>query len=168
MNKRQEWPATLIEVIRHFSDWDTCREFMVALRWPDGVVCPTCGRDDPRYLANARVWECRNKHPRKKFSLKTGTIFEDSPIGFDKWLPAMWMLANDKNGISSYELARALGVTQKTGWFMLSRIRLAMEQGTLGRFVKVISGVEGKRLTYAKLTGKTDLDSPRGAESVGA
>lgn len=131
MNKRQEWPTTLLEVIRHFSDWDTCREFMVALRWPDGVICPTCGRDDPRYLENARVWECRNKHPRKKFSLKTGTIFEDSPIGFDKWLPAMWMLANDKNGISSYELHRALGVTQKTAWFMLSRIRLAMQNGTI-------------------------------------
>lgn len=134
MSSNPEWPTTLLEVIRYFSDPDTCLEFMVAMRWPDGVVtCPHCGRTDPRYLANARVWECRAKHPRKKFSAKVGTIFEDSPIGFDKWLPAVWMITNDKNGISSYELHRALGVTQKTGWFMLSRIRLAMQQGSFDK-----------------------------------
>lgn len=131
MDKQHEWPATLFEVVRYFSDPDVCLAFMVQMRWPDGVVtCPHCGRTDPRFLANARLWECRAKHPRKKFSIKVGTIFEDSPIGFDKWLPAVWLLTNAKNGISSYELGRSLGVTQKTAWFMLSRIRLAMQNGT--------------------------------------
>lgn len=121
-------PTTLLDAIRYFSDEDAALAFMVGYRWPDGVVrCPHCGRDDVRFLATQRRWECRARHPRKQFSIKVGTIFEDSPIGLDKWLPALWMLANDKNGISSYELARALGVTQKTAWFMLSRIRLAMQ-----------------------------------------
>ena len=132
MDKQREWPTTLLEVIRYFSDPDVCLAFMVQMRWPDGVVtCPHCGRTDPRYLAKARLWECRANHPRKKFSIKVGTIFEDSPIGFDKWLPAVWLLTNAKNGISSYELHRALGVTQKTAWFMLSRIRLAMQNGSI-------------------------------------
>ena len=125
-------PGTLLETIRHFADPQVCHDFMVELRWPDGVVkCPTCGRDDARYLANARVFECRNKHPRKKFSVKKGTIFEDSPIGLDKWFAAMWLIANAKNGISSLELHRAIGVTQKTAWFMLQRIRYAMHTGTI-------------------------------------
>jgi transposase-like protein len=134
-------PATLQEAIIYFSDEERCREFMVAYRWPDGVVtCPTCGRDDVRWLAVQKRWECRARHPRKQFSIKVGTIFEDSPISLLKWLPALWMLANDKNGISSYELARAIGVTQKTAWFMLSRIRLAMhdeEPGILSGDVEV-------------------------------
>ncbi|HTI43271.1 MAG TPA: IS1595 family transposase, partial [Vicinamibacterales bacterium] len=101
---------------------------MKAIRWPDGVVrCPTCNSDHVTYLDTARVWKCYRKHPRAKFSLKIGTIFEDSPVGLEKWLPALWMLVNCKNGISSYELARALGVTQKTAWFMLSRLRLALQ-----------------------------------------
>ena len=91
------------------------------------VRCPTCNSDHVTYLENARVWKCYRKHPRSKFSLKVGTIFEDSPVGLEKWLPALWMLVNCKNGISSYELARALGVTQKTAWFMLSRLRLALQ-----------------------------------------
>ncbi len=128
-------PRTLQEAIIFFSDEDRALAFMVNYRWPDELVrCPTCDRDDPRFLANQRRWECRNKHPRKQFSIKVGTIFEDSPIGLDKWLPALWMLANDKNGISSYELARALGVTQKTAWFMLSRIRLAMHDDDVTPF----------------------------------
>ena len=121
-------PGTLLEAVKYFDDPDTCQEFLAAMRWPDGVVkCPQCGRDDPRYLANARLWECRNRHPRNKLSIKVGTIFEDSPLPLSKWLPAVWMVANDKNGISSYELHRAVGVTQKSAWFMLSRIRLAMQ-----------------------------------------
>jgi transposase-like protein len=125
-------PSTLQEAIRYFSDFDNCQKFMIEMRWPDGKVrCPTCQSDKVPYLANARLWKCYAKHPRAKFSLKVGTIFEDSPIGLDKWLAAMWLIANCKNGISSYEIARGLGVTQKTAWFMDHRIRLAMqERGT--------------------------------------
>jgi transposase-like protein len=122
---------TLQQAIQHFTDAENCRRFMVFVRWPDGVVsCPYCGATKLTWLANAKVYRCYGDHPKKKFSLKTGTVFEDSPIGLDKWLPAVWLLSNCKNGISSYELHRALGVTQKTAWFMLHRIRLAMESGT--------------------------------------
>lgn len=125
-------PKTLQEAIRHFTTYDNCKAFMVALRWPDGKVkCPQCGSDHVAYLENARLWKCYSKHERPKFSLKTGTIFEDSPLGLDKWLPVMWMLVNCKNGVSSWEIHRAMGVTQKTAWFMLQRARLAM-QGTFG------------------------------------
>src|SRR5258706_2685218 len=123
-------PTTLVEAIRYFSDPDTCLKFMMGLRWPHGVECPTCGSDQVTFLANARLWKCRGKHPRQKFSVKVGTIFEDSPITLDKWLTAIWMIANDKNGVSSYEIGRELGVTQKSAWFMLHRIRLAMQTGT--------------------------------------
>jgi len=104
---------------------------MVFVRWPDGVVkCPYCGATKLTWLANANVYRCYGDHKKQKFSLKVGTIFEDSPIGLDKWLPALWLLCNSKNGVSSYELSRSLGVTQKTAWFMLHRIRLAMESGS--------------------------------------
>jgi transposase-like protein len=122
-------PKTLQEAVIHFSKPENCREFMVNLRWPDGKVkCPRCGSDDVSYLPNAKVFKCFAKpaHERAKFSLKIGTIFEDSAIGLEKWLPVMWMLANCKNGISSWEIHRAVGVTQKTAWFMLQRGRLAM------------------------------------------
>ena len=126
-------PSTLIEAIRYFSDPDVCLNFMVNIRWPDGVVtCSACGRDDVRFIPTRRIWECRSKHPKRQFSVKTGTIFEDSPIGLDKWLATIWMIANAKNGISSYEVHRAIGVTQKTAWFMLHRIRLAMQDGDFG------------------------------------
>ena len=126
-------PTTLIEAIRYFADPDICLNFMVNIRWPDGVVtCSTCGRDDVRFIPTRRIWECRSKHSRRQFSVKTGTIFEDSPIGLDKWLAAIWMIANAKNGVSSYEIHRAIGVTQKTAWFMLHRIRLAMQDGDFG------------------------------------
>jgi transposase-like protein len=121
-------PKTLQQAIQYFNDYENCREFMVELRWPDGVIrCPYCGRRDPKYLANARLYNCSGNHDRRKFSLKVGTVFEDSPIPLDKWLPVVWMLANCKNGISSYEIMRAIGVTQKTAWFMLHRIRKAMQ-----------------------------------------
>jgi transposase-like protein len=123
---------TLQQAVRFFSSYDNCKAYMVALRWADGKVkCPQCGSDHITYLENARLWKCYAKHSRPKFSLKTGTIFEDSPLGLDKWLPVMWMLVNCKNGISSWEISRAIGVTQKTAWFMLQRARLAM-QGTTG------------------------------------
>lgn len=121
-------PTTLQQAVIYFSDADRCTKYMIAERWPDGQVrCPHCDSGNVKYLPNAKLWKCYEKHPRQKFSLKVGTIFEDSPLGLDKWLPAVWLLANCKNGISSYEVARDLGVTQKTAWFMLNRIRLAMQ-----------------------------------------
>jgi transposase-like protein len=121
-------PKTLREAILFFADYENCRKAVEAILWPDGVVrCPTCGADNVAYLANQRRFKCYAKHPKAQFSLKVGTIFEDSAIGLEKWLPALWLLTNCKNGISSYELARALGVTQKTAWFMLSRLRLALQ-----------------------------------------
>src|SRR5918998_4173675 len=124
-------PKTLLEAVRYFADLDVATEFFASLRWPDGPACPRCGLIDEKhyYLKTRRVWKCRGC--QKQFSVKVGTIFEDSPIGLDKWLPAMWMVGNCKNGVSSYEIARALGVTQKTAWFMLHRIRLAMQQGSV-------------------------------------
>jgi len=120
-------PKTLQEAILHFSNPDVCLEYMVSRQWPNGIVCPVCARPEPTFLRNQRKWQCKSVHPKRQFSAKTGTIFEDSPIGLEKWLPAMWLVTNAKNGISSYEVARALGVTQKTAWFMLHRIRLAMK-----------------------------------------
>lgn len=119
---------TLSQAILHFADAENCRKFMVFLRWPDGEVkCPYCGATKLTWLAKAKLYRCYGDHPKQKFSLKVGTVFEDSPIGLEKWLPAVWLLVNCKNGISSYELSRAIGVTQKSAWFMLHRIRLAME-----------------------------------------
>jgi len=141
MEQHSAAPETLVEAIRYFADPDVCLSFLVSLRWPDGrVACPYCGSREVTFLSAYRRWKCRTKHPRQQFSVKVGTIFEDSPIGLDKWLPAVWMLVNDKNGISSYEVARALGVTQKTAWFMLHRIRLAMQRG--GGIVKLRGEVE--------------------------
>jgi transposase-like protein len=125
---------TLRQAILHFSDAENCRKFMVFARWPDRVPrCPYCDATKLTWLAKANVYRCYGDHPKQKFSLKVGTVFEDSPIGLDKWLPALWLLVNAKNGISSYELHRALGVTQKTAWFMLHRIRLAMETKSFGK-----------------------------------
>jgi transposase-like protein len=132
-------PQTLIEAIRYFADLDVALRTMVELRWPAGVHCPICGRTDVRFIATRRMWECKEKHPRKQFSAKVGTIFEDSPIDLGKWFAAIWMVANCKNGISSYEMHRALGVTQKTAWFMDHRIRLAMKTGS---FLKLSGEIE--------------------------
>ena len=126
-------PKTLQQAILFFADYANCHRAVMEIRWPDGVVrCPTCGSENVSYLENQRRWKCYAKHPKAQFSLKVGTIFEDSPIGLEKWLPALWLLTNCKNGISSYELARALGVTQKTAWFMLSRLRLALQDEQTG------------------------------------
>ncbi len=124
-------PRTLIEAVRYFSDPDVALAYMVELRWPGGVHCPTCGRTDVRFIPTRRLWECKEKHPRKQFSAKVGTIFEDSAIPLEKWFVAIWLIANAKNGISSYEMGRSLGVTQKTAWHMDHRIRLAMEVGSI-------------------------------------
>jgi transposase-like protein len=123
-------PKTLIEAVRYFSDPDVCQAFLVSLRWPDGLTCPACGSKNVLYLANQRRWKCRTKHPKRQFSIKVGSIFEDSPIPLQKWLPVVWQLVNCKNGISSYEVHRGIGVTQKSAWFMLHRIRTAMKTGT--------------------------------------
>jgi hypothetical protein len=123
-------PHTLIDAVRYFSDPDVCLRMMVKIRWPNGVKCPTCGNEKVSFLANQRRWQCSTKHPKRQFSAKVGNIFEDSPIGLDKWFPVVWLLTNCRNGISSYEVARDLGVTQKTGWFMLQRVRLAMQAGS--------------------------------------
>jgi len=134
MMNTNDTPRTLLEAVKFFSDYENCRKFMVKARWPDGVIhCPTCNSDHVAYLANARVWKCYGKHKQAKFSLKVGTIFEDSPIPLEEWLPTVWLLPNCKYGISSYELAGALGVTQKTAWFMLHRVRLAMRTTAFGK-----------------------------------
>jgi transposase-like protein len=120
-------PKTLQEAIVYFSSADNCVAYLVERRWPNGVSCPTCGRTDVSYVAARRVWQCKTRHPKCQFSVKVGTVMEDSPIGLDKWLMTMWMLANCKNGVSSWEIHRTIGVTQKTAWFMLHRIRLALK-----------------------------------------
>lgn len=121
-------PKTLQQAVMYFSDPDVCLAEMVKFRWPDGVVkCPTCGGTKVSFLKSRRLWECAEKHPKRQFSVKVGTIMEDSAIGLDKWLIAMWLISNARNGVSSYELARSIGVTQKSAWFMLHRIRLAMQ-----------------------------------------
>jgi transposase-like protein len=133
-----ESPRTLQEAILHFADYENCKQFMMQLRWPDGTVrCPHCGSDHVTYLEKARVWKCYEKHSLSRFSLKTGTIFEDSPIGLDRWLTAVWLIVNCKNGVSSYEVHRDLGITQKSAWFMDHRIRFALHQGS---FENMLSG----------------------------
>jgi transposase-like protein len=132
MKQTNDQPQTLLEAIRYFSDIDRCTEFMANLRWAGGKAeCPRCGHGETYYLAKRRVWKC--KGCSKQFSIKVGTVMEDSPITLDKWLSAMWMIVNAKNGVSSYEIHRAIGVTQKSAWFLLHRIRLAMQQGTFER-----------------------------------
>jgi len=163
-------PTTLQEAIVYFSDLVHCREYVVARRWSKGVVCPRCGTDNVVFQEKYNRWQCNKRHDRRQFTVKTGTIFEDSPLGLDKWLTTMWMIANCKNGISSWEIHRAVGVTQKTAWFMLHRIRLAMQDekggklsgevevdesmiGGLSRFMhkdkraRVITGTGGKDKT---------------------
>jgi hypothetical protein len=124
-------PRTLQEAIVYFSDADNCLKYMAQRRWPEGVACPTCGRTDVSFLANQRKWQCKSAHAKRQFTAKVRTIFEDSPLGLEKWLPAVWIITSAKNGVSSYELSRSLGVTQKTAWFMLHRIREALRNGSL-------------------------------------
>lgn len=134
-------PQTLLETVAYFADPQAAHDFFVEQRWPDGVTCPTCGSREITYLPDYRRWFCKEKHERRQFSAKVGSIFEDSPLGFDKWLPAMWMILNAKNGVSSYEVHRALGITQKSAWHMLHRLRLVMQTGT-----------------FEKMTGRVEVD----------
>jgi transposase-like protein len=131
-------PNTLQEAIRYFADPQRCLDFTVALRWPHGPVCPRCTSLEHRFLKTRSVWEC--KRCKKQYTVKVGTIFEDSPIKLDTWLCAIWMIVNAKNGVSSYEIHRSLGVTQKTAWFMMHRIRLALHHGSIDR--KLMGQVE--------------------------
>jgi len=126
-------PATLQEAIVYFSSPANCREYVMVRRWPKGVICPRCGSESVAFQEKYSRWQCNKRHERRQFTVKTGTIWEDSPLGLDKWLTAMWMIANCKNGISSREIHRALGVTQKTAWFMLHRIRLTMQGKNAGK-----------------------------------
>src|SRR6266849_827130 len=133
----EKTPKTLQQAIIYFSKPENCLSYLTARRWPDGVICPTCGRDDVSFLAKQNKWQCKSAHKQRQFSAKVGTIFEDSPLGLDKWLTAVWLITSCKNGVSSYEISRALGVTQKTAWFMNHRIRKAMQSGS---FLKKMSG----------------------------
>ncbi len=134
---------TLQEAILYFADPNNCREHLVARRWPNGVICPRCGSDKVAFLKRYNRWQCNSKtHASRQFTAKTGTIFEDSPLGLDKWLAAMWLLVTCKNGISSYEVSRDLGVSQKSAWHMMHRIRLATQNLTTG----------------GKLTGEVEID----------
>jgi transposase-like protein len=129
----EKLPTTLLEASRYFADLDVATDFVAQLRWSDGPVCPVCGGTEHSYLTTRRVWKCKNKECRKQFSVKVGTIFEDSAIPLDKWLVSIWLIANAKNGISSHELGRSVGLTQKSAWFVLHRIRLAMSTGSFER-----------------------------------
>jgi transposase-like protein len=141
-NESMSEPTTLQEAIIFYADRDNCLRKLVSKRWPDGVVvCPGCGSKSVRFNAKRRTWQCASHHPRREFSVKVGTIFEDSPLGLDKWLTALWMIVNDKNGISSWEVHRAIHVTQKTAWFMNHRIRLALQNGS-----------------FEKMTGEVEVD----------
>jgi len=129
MKDADDDPRTLIEAIEYFSDLDVATEFVAELRWPVGPVCPECGGKKHTYLRTRHLWKC--KACKRQFSVKVGTIFEDSPIGLDKWLTVIWMLANSKEEVSTYEISNAIGVTQKTAWSMMHRIRLAMHHWDL-------------------------------------
>jgi transposase-like protein len=135
----QPGPTTLLEAIRYYSDLDIATKEFAALRWPNGPICPYCESKENFYAPSRRIWKC--KACRKQFSPKVGTVCEDSPIGMDKWMTAIWLIASAKNGISSMELHRSIGVTQKTAWFMLHRIRDAMQTGT-----------------FAKASGRVEID----------
>jgi transposase-like protein len=146
-------PKSLQEAILYFANPDNCIDYLALRRWPDGkVTCPGCGSKKVSFNPKRRTWKCSSHHSRREFSIKVGTIFEDSAIGLDKWLTATWMLTNCKNGVSSYEIARDLNVTQKTAWFMLHRIRLALQDESFG----------------GKLGGAVEVDPDRRAQRLAA
>lgn len=135
-------PRNLVEAIRYFADPDVALKHMIDLRWRGEVHCPYCGSTDVRFLATRRIWECKEKHPKRQFSARVGTIFEDSAIPLDKWFVGIWMVVNCKNGISSYEMGRALGITQKSAWHMNHRIRLALALGSIEKMTGYVEGDE--------------------------
>ena len=142
MSSTPQMPQTLLEAARYFADPNVCHEYMIQIRWPDGkITCPKCGSDRVGHVASRRLLQCKAKDCRKQFSVKVGTIFEDSPLPLDKWFIALWCIVNAKNGISSHKLSRAIGVTQKSCWHMLHRIRVAM-----------------KAKTFSKISGTVEVD----------
>lgn len=156
-------PKTSQEAILYFSKPENCIEYLAERRWPDGKArCPICGRDDAAYLPARRLWQCKTRHPKAQFSIKVGTIFEDSAIGLDKWLAAMWMVSNCKNGVSSWEIHRTLGVTQKTAWFMLHRIRLALKE-TARTSLALAAPWKVMRLSSDLTLPRGDRDEGRGS-----
>jgi transposase-like protein len=122
-------PKNLLGAMRYFGDPDVCVDFVASMRWPGGVVCPHCESKRVSYLKSRRIWKCLSRDCYKQFSVKTQSVFEDSPVPLDKWMVAVWMVVNCRNGVSSYEIARVVKVTQKSAWFMLHRIRLALRRG---------------------------------------
>jgi transposase-like protein len=133
MKSSTGFPKSLLQATRYFANPDVCVDFVASMRWPDGVTCPHCNGKRVSYLSSRRIWKCMAKDCHKQFSVKTQSVFEDSPIPLDKWLVAVWLVVNCKNGISSYEIARDVKVTQKSAWFMLHRIRLALRDGFWGK-----------------------------------
>lgn len=133
---------SLQQAIIYFADLDNCLNYLVSKRWPNGVVCPHCGHNKVGFISTRRVWKCKHKECRKQFSIKVGTIMEDSPLGLDKWLIAIWLIVNAKNGISSCEIARSLDITQKSAWFLLHRIRLALQNGSLEKLDNAVEADE--------------------------
>jgi hypothetical protein len=126
-------PITVRDALVYFADPNNCFRFLSERRWQDGVVtCPTCGSEEVSFVASRRLWQCKTRHPKALFSVKVGTIFEDSVVGLDKWLTTMWIVANCENEVSSYRISRFLGIPQKTAWFMLLRIRVAMQNDHFG------------------------------------
>jgi transposase-like protein len=165
MDTKTTSPKTLIEAVRYFSDLGVCHAYMVKIKWPDGTICcPQCGATNVGTIASRRMFQCKNKECRKQFSAKVGTIFEDSPLGLDKWFVAVWSITNAKNGISSCELARAIGVTQKSAWHMLHRIRLAMSSGSFQK----ISGICEADETFVggKLGNKHSNKKPKRSAGI--
>ncbi len=178
--KEVVFPKTLHAAIRYFADEDRALEFMVGIRWPDGVVrCPRCHHKEVSFISTRRIWKCKHCTTNKQFSIKVGTVMEDSPISLDKWLCAFWLIANAKNGISSYELHRSLGITQKTAWFLLHRIRLAMQDGFTGKMSGRVEADEtyigakarnihkGKRQKGTGMVGKICRSRTLGAQHRG-
>src|SRR5580700_615525 len=160
-------PSTFIEAIAHFAIAENCVIYMAAKRWPNGVECPICGSAKVRYDPKGYRWQCSSHHPKRKFSLKTGTIMEDSPIGLDKWLPVIWLVTNCKNGISSWEIHRAMGVTQKTAWFMLQRARLALQGKNGGKLSGEIEADEsfiGGKARFMHASKRAEKIHGRGPE----
>jgi transposase-like protein len=158
-------PSTLQEAIQHFSDEMTCIAAVAEMRWEDGKpTCPSCGKQDHYWLQTQKRWKC--KSCKRQFSVKRGTIFENSPIGLDKWLLAIWMLGNCRNGVSSYEIARAIGITQKSAWHMMHRIREAMT----GRDGRKLGGADSEiEIDESYLGGKVaNMHLSRKAEFSGA
>jgi transposase-like protein len=130
MNAENHFPETLLEAIKHFSDLGVAHDFFAKMRWPNGPVCPRCGSTQVHYMPKYRRYSCAKNHDSRQFTVKTGSVMEDSPLGLDKWAAAFWLEVNAKNSISSYEIHRALGITQKSAWFMLHRVRHAVHVGS--------------------------------------